>query len=437
MKKKWQIALVCISVSLLAFGQETLTLEQAINQALEVNHGIAIARNQKEQATNVARPGNAGLLPTVSVVGGGNYSNNNTNIEFANGDGINQNGAQSIATSASVQLNQILFNGLANINTLYQFQELENIAEVNVRLTIENTLLTVIASYYEVARLTEIKRVNLQAINISKDRYDRAFLRSDLGSGSKIDLLNAEVSLNADSVSFFRTTTELENAKRNLMVAISLEPNTNFRVDTTLVFEDGLNLADLERNTLEQNSFIAIARLNEKATSYQLKAAKGGYLPQVTIGGGYNYNTQNNEASFTKSFQADGIGLNAGIQWNLFDAQRRETNVRNARLALASNQESVENTRKQILRDLENAYSIYVNSIYVMNKEARNTQTNKLNFNRTEELFNLGQLNGTQFREAQLNLAQSNANYSNARYLAKVAEVQLVRIAGMLLGGSN
>lgn len=434
---KWPITLALISSALFIFAQETLTLEQAIQLALEQNHGIAIAENQREQASNIARPGNAGLLPTLGVTGAGTYNNSNTNIEFATGEQINQNSAQSIASSAAVRLDYVLFNGLANLNTLKRFKELENIADVNLRLTIENTLLTVIADYYEVARLSEISRVNRQAILISKDRYDRAFLRSDLGSGSRIDLLNAEVSLNADSVSYFRTLTELDNAKRNLMVSISAEPRTNFSADTNLVFQESYNLEELEKNALEQNSFLAIARLNEQATQYELKAAKGLYFPEFIIGGSYNYNTQQNEANFTKSLQVDGLGLNAGIRWTLFDAQRRETAVKNARLALESNQESVENTRKQILRDLENAYNVYLNAIYVMNKEARNTQTNKLNFNRTEELFNLGQLNGTQFREAQLNLAQSNANYSNARYLAKIAEIQLVRIAGLLLGNTN
>jgi outer membrane protein TolC len=72
-----------------------------------------------------------------------------------------------------------------------------------------------------------------------------------------------------------------------------------------------------------------------------------------------------------------------------------------------------------------------------MQKEERNVRTNKLNFARTQELFNLGQRNGTEFREAQLNLVQSESNYSNARYLAKIAEVELIRIAGMLLGEND
>ena len=157
-------------------------------------------------------------------------------------------------------------------------------------------------------------------------------------------------------------------------------------------------------------------------------------MPQVTVGGSYNYIVQNNEANFTRNLQIDGFGLAAGLRWDLFTGQQRQTAVRNAKLDLSSNQEALEDTRKQIIRDLENAYNTYINALYVMNKEERNVQTNKLNFERTEELFNLGQLNGTQFREAQLNLVQSESNYSNARYLAKIAEIELIRIAGLLLG---
>jgi len=435
MSNKWRYtAIWLISLVSLAQAQQKFTLEQAISTALENNHGIAIARNQAEQADNIARPGNAGMLPTLSLNGSGSYSKNNTAIELATGQNIDQAGAQSLAANAALQLDYVLFNGLANINTLRQFKALSSMADLGLRLTIENTLLLVTANYYEVARLSEIKRVNEEAITISKDRYNRALLRTDLGSGSRLDLLNAEVSLNADSVNYFRTITELENAKRNLMVAISLEPSTDFDVDTTLFFQAGLILDNLKQSALDQNSALAIARMNEEAATYALKANEGSYLPQITLGGAYNYTTQNNEAAITRNLQIDGFSLNAGLRWNLFTGNQRQTAVRNAKLELATNQEALEDTRKQILRDLENAYNTYLNALYVMNKEERNVQTNKLNFERTEELFNLGQLNGTQFREAQLNLVQSESNYSNSRYLAKIAEVELIRIAGLLLG---
>ena len=437
-KWRWKaVALWLISVSAYAQAQQTYTLEQALSSALEHSHGIAIARNQAAQAANVARPGNAGLLPTLTLTGNGNYTNNNTNIEFATGDRIAQNGAQSIGANATLQLNYVLFNGLANVNTLRQFQSLQDIADLNIRLTIENTLLMVTASYYEVARLSELKRVTEEAINISNDRYSRALLRTELGSGSRLDLLNAEVSLNADSVNYVRTLTELNNAKRNLMVAVSLEPGIDFKVDTALFFQSGLVLDDLRNRALAQNSALAIARTNEKATTFAAKAAEGRYVPQLTVGGSYNYNTQNNEANFTRSLQIDGFGLTAGLRWDLYTGQQRQTAVRNAKLDLLNNQEALENTRKQILRDLENAYNTYINALYVMQKEERNVRTNKLNFARTQELFNLGQRNGTEFREAQLNLVQSESNYSNARYLAKIAEVELIRIAGMLLGEND
>lgn len=437
MKKKWML-LAALSGSLFgASGQQSLTLEQALTLALNSNHGIAIARNQAEQAENTARPGNAGLLPTVGVIGGGNFNQNNTNIVLASNDVIAQDAAQSVAYNASIQVNYTLFNGLANLNTLRQFQELKNVADENLRLTIENTLLQVTALYYEVARLSEIKRVNEESIAISKDRYDRASLRNELGSGGKLDMLNAEVTLTADSVQYMQTITALENAKRDLMVAMSQEPVSNFTVDTTLYFQTDLLLEDLEKSALAQNSFLAIARASERATQYQLKATEGRYLPQLTVGGAYNYSGQENQASFIKSSQLDGFGLTAGLRWDLFTGYTRQTAVRNAKLQLESNQEQVENTRKQILRDLENAYNLYINALFVMNKQQRNVQTNVLNFSRTVELFNLGQVIGTQFREAQLNLIQSQSSYANARYLAKIAEVQLIRIAGLLLGDIN
>lgn len=433
MSAKW-IVILAISIAATAHAQTGLTLEQALSAALENSHNINIARNQAEQAEHLAKPGNAGMLPTLALTANGTFNNNNTNIEFATGDKIEQAWAQSLATNASLQLNYVLFNGLANTNTLRQFKALQQVADVNQRLTIENTLLAVTAAYYEVARLTELQRVADQSIAISLDRYNRAKLRTELGSSNRLDLLNAEVNLNADSVNYVRNFTSLQNAKRNLMVAMSLEPATDFEVDTTLYFQGDFNLEELKTRAAAQNAVLAAARGNQKASQYGLQATKGSYMPQITVGGSYNYNTQNNQASFTKTLQIDGFALNAGLRWDIFTGQQRQTAVTNAQLDALNRAETVENTRKQVLRDLENAYSTYLNALFVMQKEAKNAQTNQLNFERTQSLFNLGQITGTQFREAQLNLVQSQSNYSNARYLAKIAEVELARIAGLLLG---
>ena len=47
-----------------SYGQNVLTLDNALSLALEHNHDLHIARLDAEQAANSATQGNAGRLPT-------------------------------------------------------------------------------------------------------------------------------------------------------------------------------------------------------------------------------------------------------------------------------------------------------------------------------------------------------------------------------------
>jgi outer membrane protein TolC len=57
-----------------------------------------------------------------------------------------------------------------------------------------------------------------------------------------------------------------------------------------------------------------------------------------------------------------------------------------------------------------------------------------LNFDRTRELFQAGQITGLQFRQAQLDLANAQRSAVVSGFDTKVAELQLLRASGGLLG---
>ncbi len=59
--------------------------------------------------------------------------------------------------------------------------------------------------------------------------------------------------------------------------------------------------------------------------------------------------------------------------------------------------------------------------------------TAQVNFDRTRELFQAGQLTGLQFRQAQLDLANAQRQAVVAGFDAKVAELSLLRASGGLL----
>ena len=65
--------------------------------------------------------------------------------------------------------------------------------------------------------------------------------------------------------------------------------------------------------------------------------------------------------------------------------------------------------------------------------EQNSLEINRLNLDRTSELFNAGQVSSVDFRQAQLNLLQSEIGYNVARYQAKLLEIELLYLSGDLL----
>mgnify|MGYP002633870110 FL=1 len=92
-----------------------------------------------------------------------------------------------------------------------------------------------------------------------------------------------------------------------------------------------------------------------------------------------------------------------------------------------------ENQERLLRKDLEVAYSEYITKWKVVAMEEKNIKTAELNFQRSKELFNLGKLTNTQFREAQLNLTRSRILLSQSKYELKISESNLLQLSGSLL----
>ena len=69
-----------------------------------------------------------------------------------------------------------------------------------------------------------------------------------------------------------------------------------------------------------------------------------------------------------------------------------------------------------------------------MQAEQKNVQTNRRNFSRSTEQFQLGQIISVEFRLAQVNFLNAVNNYNRAKYIAKIAELRLLQLSGELLG---
>ncbi|TLP82801.1 TolC family protein [Maribacter sp. ACAM166] len=433
-----------------AFAQDkTLSKEEAVVKALENNYGIEIAKSQIEIADNNASILNSGYLPTLTGTAGATYNNNNTTTEFPGQldenniprPDISVNHAESQRYNGALNLNYTLFDGLGRFYNFKRLKEQYQLSTLQARETIENTMLQMFSVYFEIARLTENKNVQKQALEISNDRIKRAEYSFEYGQNTKLDILNAQVDVTNDSINLLNTDQQLANAKRDLNVILNQNLNEDYEVDTTVVFISKFQIVEFMDNAISNNVAILQTETNLNINAYDIKVNKSGYLPTVGLTGSYGWNRNQSPPSAFLSgtlfpgtnSSANSASLGASLTWNLFDGGGTTVRVKNSKITYANQELLRKQVELEVNRDMQNAMAIYENRLKIYQIQEQNVVTNQNNFERSREQFQLGSITSIEFRQAQINLLNAQTNKNLAKYDAKLAELQLLQLTGQLL----
>jgi len=415
-------------------AQKLVSVSEAIELALENNYGIKIISNNKEIAKNNAGVLNSGYLPTVTSSSGATFNRDNLEAEFANGESTALNGAKSSRYNASINLNYTLFDGLGRYYDYKRLKETYKLSELQARETIENTIAQLYVVYYNVAQVTENVAVLEKTLTISKDRITRANYQFEYGQGTMLNVLNAQVDINNDSINLINAKQQLVNTKRDLNVVLGNVISSEFRVDTTIDFKLNIDQNDLANKVKSNNVNLLQLDKNIMINTFIVKANKSGYLPSLGLTGSYGWNKgNNNAASFVAVSTNTGLSGGLSLSWNLFDGGATATRVTNAKIELENRSLEKESMVIDIERNFNNAWDDYQNKLTIFQVQENNIITSTNNFNRTQEKYKLGQATSIEFRQAQLNLINSELNRNQAKYAAKIAELTVLQLSGELL----
>ncbi len=413
---------------------EQLGKSETIELALEYNYDIKVAKNNATQAYNNASIYNSGYLPVLSANAGGNYNITAINATLADGSEQGASGLRTNSLNAGIGLSYTLYDGKGRKYNYEILKENYNISELQARQIIESSLINIFAVYYEIARLTQNKINLVQSLGISKERLLRAQYSYEYGQNTQLDVLNAEVNFNTDSINYLNISQDLENTKRNLNVLLGRDVDIYFEVDTTVIYAENLSQELILEKTLQNNVFVLQNQSFVRNSENNIVVSKSGYLPKVNLNAGYSWDQRDNGAiSFFQNQSSYGTNAGVSLSWNIFDGGFTKTRVQNAKINL-DNQRIIEEQNKQsIQRDAQNAWGFYQNSLFVLQAETKNLETNRRNFQRTQEQYKLGQITSIVFREAQQNLLLSSLNFNRAKYEAKIAELALFQLSGDLM----
>ncbi len=440
MQNKLFITISIILSSVIGTAQEVLSKQDAVNIALDHNYDIKVTNNNVEAAKNSSSIYNSGYLPTLSATGGGIYQDKDSENEFQDGRVIDQS-TTSKTLNASANLNYLLFDGMGRKYNYQKLKELYNLSEIQATQVIENTVLQLLTSYYELARLTQNEVNQTTSLSISKERLLREKYKYQYGQNTQLDMLNSEVDVNNDSITLLNINRALANAKRNLNLILGREIQKDFKVDTTVTYNIGLTRESIFNAAKERNTILQQAEKNIELSKFDLKINQSNWYPIIGINGGYGWNNLHTESDVVNPFALatnTTKGLNGGLSlsWNIFDGGATKTRVQNAKIAIDNSEIIKEQIEQELERNIANAWETYQNALFVLQAEKKNLETNKRNFQRSSEQFKLGQIISVEFRLAQINYLNSVTNFNLAKYTAKIAELNLLQLSGNLLGAN-
>lgn len=430
---KWKkLAIGIFSVaSTLAYSQQTVTLKQAIEFALQNKADALKAKLDITNADAKILEAKAGALPKVT--GNANITYNPIIQEIALGGQTFKMGQPWVAV-AGVQLQQALFNQQVFIG-LKAAKSTKEFYQLNANLTEEQIIERVSNAYFQVFTAQEQK--NTLESSYSSTEKVRNVIKSlyDNGLSKKIDLDRTNVNLTNIETNIKQSNNGITQAENALKFYMGMPIETKIQ----LVQEDMAvtpHLLDETVNTDERTE-VKVLLKNKELLEYQKKATIANYYPTVNLTANYNWQGLGEKFPLTNGsskgvmwsdYSAIGLGINipifngfatkAKVQQNQIDIDKLEIDIKDTKLGL---DQAYQNAKAQI-----------ENSLATLESQKANVKLAEDVLADTKSNYQYGLATLTDLLDAENSLVQAKNNYTTAILNYKIAEVQYYKSKGEL-----
>ena len=173
-------ASLCIAAAC-SSSQTLLSSEEAVRLALQNNYSISLARDQKAEAVLNRQSGIGPFLPGASATASTSGSLD---------DSITH------TTTLGVGVNWQIFDGFQSYNAYQRLKSTEKAAELQERAALEAAVESVLNAYYGVTLQKQILVALGELTGVAEDQARLARAKAEVGSGSRLDQLQAVATLN-------------------------------------------------------------------------------------------------------------------------------------------------------------------------------------------------------------------------------------------------
>jgi outer membrane protein len=434
------LLIFCFAFAIRSLAQEKVSVEQVIAMALEQNYDIIISKNEALVAGNDQKFAFGAFLPRVNATGSILWNRNDQTVRVLDRETNviteRKGTSSSNSISSAVLLNWTLFDGGRMFATRERVNLIADQGELLVKNQIVNTIASVISNYYDVVRQKQQLKAILDQMSVNEVRVKLAERKFQVGTGAKPELLQARVDYNAQRAQAIQQESVIAQLKAQLNSLVGLRLPEQFDISDSIAIDMSIKKEDVLQKS-ENNFGLQAINQNIGISSLTVKERRAERFPTIEATSAYNFGRTDNTrivSPFSPLFSLNN-GFNYGFTISIpilngFNQKRLITQAR-----FLEEQSRFRFQQQKIIIDvsLENAYTNYENAKRILEVEEENILLAQENVTIALEVFRRGASTFVELRTAQQSLADAYTRLINARYLAKVAETELLRLNGALL----
>lgn len=411
-------------------AQEVLTIEDAIRTGLEQNYGIRVSRLDLEKRENDVTLGNAGMLPRIGVDVSRGYTVTDVNQTFQDGRVQANDGIKANSYNLGGRLDWTLFDGMGMFLEYDRLELLRTTGELQYRAAAEALVADIAITYTELVRQQVLLRVLDESIEISKQRLKIAEDKFEVGRGARVEVLQAQVALNADESAWNNQRVVIQHLKVELNTLLARDADYSFEIVPEIDFQGDLEFETIRNDAFASNVAVTAARLEKVLAGTERKRIAAERFPVIGAYAGYTFTGSENSASFFVEQRNKGVQYGVTARVNLFDGFNTSRRIQNARIDEKVAALAEEETLLALNAEIEMLYASYRNALDQLKMEELNQQLAVENAAIALERFQLGTYTPVELREAQQALLDAESRFISARYSAKTSEIRLLQLAG-------
>lgn len=413
-----------------AKAQEDLSLNKAINYALEHKAEAIKARLNYENTQYQIEQVRSAALPQINASGGLTYNPLLQQVSIG-GQTIKmgKNWNTSIGISLQQQIfNQSVFIGLKAAKTTREFYAL------NQQLTNEGIIEKVATAYYQVYQ-TKQKLATVEN-NLSSTTKTRDVLAGLFKSGlaKKIDLDRMNVAINNLQATKQQIINTLQLQEHSLKFIIGMDintpiimPNDTFAARNILIDEEVSIENRTEMKVIAKQLDMLHLDKKAKQAEYYPTLALSATLAHTGMGNEFPWFNKSPEVNF---FSTSSVGVSLSIP--IFNGFSTRAKVQQADISIKKAEADKKDAVLAINLDIANAKTQINNSLLTINSQKENVSLAKEVLSNVQNNYRNGLANLTDLLDAENAYTEAENNYTNALLEYKLAEIALLKAKGNL-----